>query len=305
MARSIAIYIDQVYGACRFLSDTSKITASSSNKRRQLSNCTGETRDTVSNLNENNPFPTLSRGSVLQEMSDINDEDSDSVLRVTELKLTFVLDPHDRITLLYADYVAVERSNIGGRNQNSSSSSTYVQNEAQHAAKIVSKDLFVLLSQARIKGRSTLTNPVPGIGYEDSSMVERAQTVFAHFDPNHCRIVEVDSLIDGLARLGVEIYIYICIYICMYVHMYINICICVYNIYNVYIYMYIYVYICIYIYVYIYTSKYMYMFVYNIYINICIYMYIYLYIYIYIYIYTYIYIYGYTYICLYINGTCK
>jgi hypothetical protein len=221
MTRSLAIYIDQVYSACRSLSDTSKITVKSTNKAQQLSNDRGNTRGSVNFSDENDPFPALSRGSVLQEISNIDNERSDSVLRVKELKLTFVLDPHDRITLLYADSVALERSNVSKINQvsSSSSSSTYVQNEAQHAAEIVSKDLFVLLSQARMKDRSSLSNPIPGIGYEDSiyPMVERAQTVFAHFDLNYCRIVEVDSLIDGLARLGIYIYIHIYIYIYVYI----------------------------------------------------------------------------------------
>ena len=100
------------------------------------------------------------------------------------MRATFALDPRDKVVFLFSDYTAVDIEK--GRKEIEEYIKKEKSGREKTAAKSIYRDLLNLLQHAQKRGLSS----------EES---------FAHFDLQKNGFVDVDLLIDGLARLGIGV----------------------------------------------------------------------------------------------------
>ena len=115
-------------------------------------------------------------------------EQRKETMRLADMKASFGLDHHDRVVLLSVDMAVLESADMVN---NSSSMNRAMKQDLKatmetEISATVTKDLLKMLTQARQKGLDDVKS-------------------FAHFDTSHTGIVDVDDLVDGLARLGIGV----------------------------------------------------------------------------------------------------
>ena len=125
---------------------------------------------------------------------------------VSELKILFCLDIHDNLTLLYTQSAKIEYLKPTKKAQKIHEKTLEMlrQESVEAEAREVTRHLYDLLAQVRIQRRSTVTHPV-AVGEAEISFADsraRVLVIFSHFDGAGCGVVDVDMLVDGLARLG-------------------------------------------------------------------------------------------------------